>query len=153
MTLQYSLNDTALQLSDLRCMPAKPVARRATARFLEVRLTVKRGSPVRSVLAFRMDSDRQGESGDVEFWPAADDPRTLMVLSGLLAGLAGKLCFYTAEGVEDYTATIRAMCAFVARKRCPLAWWLRPLALQLMRAGAHLPCFPSPLRAAAMATQ
>ena len=76
-----------------------------------------------------------------------------MVLSGLLAGLAGKPRVYTAAGVEDYTATIRVMCAFVARKRCPLAWWLRPLALQLMRAGAHLPCFPSPLRAAAMATQ
>ena len=65
-----------------------------------------------------------------------------MLQPGLLAGLAGKLRFYTVAGVGGYTATIRATYAFVGRKHYPASWWLRPFALQLMRSGAHLACFP-----------
>ena len=143
------LDVTAQELTELLRMPVKAVARGPTARLLEVRLTLARSSKVRSLLAFRTDPDRQGESGDVDSWPAADDPRARMLLPGLLAGLAGKLRFYTVAGVRGYTATIRAMYAFVARKRYPSGWWLRPFALQLMRSGAHIACLPRRLRVAA----
>ena len=143
----------AQELTALLRMPVKAVARGTTARLLEVRLTLARGSRVRSVLAFRTDADRQGGSGDVDSWPAPDNPRTRMLLPGLLAGLAGKLRFDTVASVGGYTATIRAMYAFVTRKHYPASWWLRPFALQLMRSGAHLACLPPALRVAVRTCQ
>ncbi len=72
-------------------MPIKWVQRDRTIRVLELRVTVGPGRP-RVVVAFRTDSDRQGESGDVTSWPPPPgDPRVPLVLRSLLEGLAAKL--------------------------------------------------------------
>ena len=116
-------------------------------RFLELRISFPVGGAVRSVLAFRTDADRQGESGDVQSWPDADDdPRLPMVLPGLLIGLATKLRFYSAPGVTGYGATVRAMVRFVKAKHYPPGAWLRPFALALLRVGVRPVLLPPALR-------
>ena len=117
-------------------------------RCLELRLSFAPGLPVRCLLAFRTDANRQGESGDVEAWPCREDPRIRMVLPGLLMGLAAKLRFYSSPALGGYTATIRAMYSFIKRKLYPSDWWLRPFALALLRVGALPACLPPPLRGA-----
>ena len=72
------LNVTAQDLTELSRMPVKAVARGPTARFLEVRLTLTRGSKVRSLLAFRTDPDRQGRGGGGRaMWTPGPHPMTL----------------------------------------------------------------------------
>ena len=44
--------------------------------------------PIKAVLAFRTDQDRQGESNDVECWPPWADLCTSTLLKGLPLGLA-----------------------------------------------------------------
>ena len=137
----------AQQFSDMLSMPVKLVGCKSRARCLEVHLSL-RGDVPRCVLAFRTDPDRQGESGDVRSWPEADDPRTPMILPGLLMGLASKLRFYSGDGIGGYTGTIRRMCGFVKAKGYPGKWWVKPLAQALLRVGAVLPCLPPLLRQA-----
>ena len=140
------LEQTAQALSDLLQMPVKAVSRSSVMRCLEVRISLEPGKAAKSVLAFRTDSDRQGESGDIESWPSREDPRLPMVLPGLLTGLAAKLRFYSAPGVRGYGATVRAMYIFVKAKKYPSTMWLRPFALALVRVGAHPGVLPRPLR-------
>ena len=142
------METTAMALSDLLQMPVKPERRGGVMRCLELRLHFQEGRPVRSLLAFRTDKDRQGESNDVQAWPQREDPRIRSVLPGLLSGLAAKLRFYTSPGVDGYSATIRAMYTFVKAKRYPSRWWRRPFALALLRVGAHPACLPRPLQQA-----
>ena len=54
---------------------------------------------VHSVLVFRVDADRQGESMDVTSWPPRRDPRLKPLLGSLLASLATKIRLHRAEGV------------------------------------------------------
>ena len=58
------MEETAQALTVLLSMPVKPVSRSAVTRCLEVRVSFQKGAPPRprSVLAFRTDADRQGES-------------------------------------------------------------------------------------------
>jgi hypothetical protein len=140
------MEDTAKALTALLSMPVKPVSRSAVMRCLEVRISLEPRTAPKSVLAFRTDADRQGESGDIESWPHRDDPRLPMILSGLLTGLAAKLRFYTAPGVRGYAATIREMFRFVQRKNYPTSSWLRPFALALLRVGARPEVLPRVLR-------
>ena len=140
------MEDTAQALTALLSMPVKPVSRSAVMRCLEVRVTFQEGLPPKSVLAFRTDADRQGESGDIESWPDREDPRLPVVLPGLLTGLAAKLRFYTAPGVRGYAATIREMYRFVQRKGYSTGSWMRPFALALLRVGARPAVLPRALR-------
>ena len=138
---------TAKSLSELLCMPVKFVARASEARFLETRLAFE-GGKARCVLAFRTDADRQGESNDVTSWPMPFDPRARMLIPGLVMGLASKLRFYGAPDIAGYTATIRRMYQFVKKRSYPKRWWLRPLAVALVRVGAPIACLPPLLRLA-----
>ena len=146
------MDGSAASLSQLLQMPVKPVARGARMRCLELWLTFSEGHAVRSVLAFRTDADRQGESNDVASWPARDDPRTRMLLPSLLQGLAAKLRFYSGPGVEGFTATVRRMVTFVSAKGYPTSWWRRPFALALLRVGVPAGCLPRQLRAVVAAS-
>ena len=142
----FSMQSIAADLSVLLSMPIKPVSVDASIRCLETRLVFSADKPVRCLLAFRTDADRQGESGDVSSWPMPDDPRTPLLLPGLLAGLAAKLRFYTAANVGGYTATVRRMYAFVRQRGYPRKLWMRPFALALLRCGVPVPCLPRLLR-------
>ena len=136
--LACPLEATAQALSLLLQMPVKPVSRGSVMRCLEVRIFLEPDKPAKSVLAFRTDADRQGESQDVQSWPARDDPRLPMVLPGLLKGLAAKLRFYGAP--------VRAIYSFVRAKGYPTGAWMRPFALALLRVGARPSILPRPLR-------
>ena len=72
------------------------------ARCLALRLSFMPGKQVCSGLVFRANPDRHGESGDVVSWRQREDPRTRMLLLGLLHGLADNLRHYTTEGAEGY---------------------------------------------------
>ena len=61
------LNHGAAALTLLLAMPVKLEGSGSQRRMLEVVLSA--GTPVKAVLAFRDDPDRQGESGDVVSWP------------------------------------------------------------------------------------
>ena len=101
-----------MELTELLAMPVKTVRCDSSMRCLEMRLTFgsfEQARCVRSTLAFRTDSDRQGESGDVVSWPQPDDPRTRMLLSALLSGLAAKVRFYCSRETAGLTATVRLM--------------------------------------------
>ena len=108
--------NAAVELSAVLSMSVKPVSVENTIRCLGTRLSVAADTQVRCVLAFRTDADRQGKSGDVTSWPMPDDPRTPLLLSGLLAELAAKLRFYSATNVSGYTATVRRLHAFVRQR-------------------------------------
>ena len=144
-TTDCSLESTAKSLSKLLCMPVKPVGRASKARFLETQIAFD-GNKTRCVLAFRTDPDRQGESKDVTSWPTCFDPRARMLIPGLVMGLVSKLRFYSASGVAGYTATIRKMYQFMKSLSYPKRWWLRPLAVALVRVGAPIVCLPPLLR-------
>ena len=139
------MHETASLLSELLCMPVKAVGRSPRARFLETILSFdSRG--VRCTLGFRTDSDRQGESGDVESWPPRFDPRARMLLPALIVGLVSKLRFYSAPGVRGFTATVRRIYQFIKARGYPKRWWLRPLAVAFLRVGVAFPCLPHLLR-------
>ena len=141
------MEDAAGVLSNLLCMPVKFVGRASAARFLETHIAFDGGN-VRCVLAFRTDPDRQGESNDVTSWPTPFDPRARLLIPGLVMGLASKLRFYCVPGVAGYPATIRRMYQFVKGLGYPTRWWLRPLAVALVRTGAPVACLPPLLRLA-----
>ena len=144
-TTDCSLESTAKSLLKLLCKPVKPVGRAFKARFLETQIAFD-GNKTRCVLAFRTDPDRQGESKDVTSWPTCFDPRARMLIPGLVMGLVSKLRFYSASGVAGYTATVRKMYQFMKSLSYPKRWWLRLLAVALVRVGAPIVCLPALLR-------
>ena len=144
----YSMPEIADCLTELLCMPVKPVGSSTSARFLETRLSFATGQKPKCLLAFRTDADRQGESGDVDSWPLAFDPRAKMLIPGLIMGLVSKLRFYTTPKVGGFTATVRCIYQFMKARRYPTRWWLRPLAVALVRVGVAVPCMPPLLRKA-----
>ena len=145
----FPVDIVAMELTELLSMPVKTIRCDSSMRCLEMRLTFgsfEQARCVRSTLAFRTDSDRQGESGDVVSWPQPDDPRTRMLLSALLSGLAAKVRFYCSRETAGLTATVRLMCQFVASKGYPRNWWVFDFALALLRNGVPLPCLPRSMR-------
>ena len=142
----FPVADVADDLTKLLSMPVKTVRCDPSMRCLEMRITFAQESRVRCTLAFRTDNDRQGESGDVVSWPEVDDPRTKMLLSALLLGLAAKVRFYCCHSVVGLTATVRLMCRFVASKGYPRSWWVYQFGLALLRNGVPLPCLPRLMR-------
>ena len=139
------MQETADALSQLLCMPVKPVGRASSARFLETRLSFVSGT-ARCTLAFRTDLDRQGESKDVVAWPPSFDPRTRMLIGGMIMGLVSKLRFYSANGISGFTATVRRIYQFLKDRGYAKRWWLRPLAVALVRVGVPPACLPRMLR-------
>ena len=131
----YSMPKIADCLTELLCMPVKPVGSSTSARFLETRLSFATGQKPKCLLAFRTDADRQGESGDVDSWPLAFDPRAKMFIPGLIMGLVSEPRFYTTSKVGGFTATVRSIYQFMKARRYPTRWWLRPLAVALVRIG------------------
>ena len=69
------MDEVATALTTLLSMPVKPVSRGSVVRCLEIRVSLEPPLPVKRLLAFRTDANRQGESGDIESWPHRDDPR------------------------------------------------------------------------------
>ena len=142
----FPVDAVADSLSALLSMPVKTVSCDWCMRCLELRLTFTSARPVRCILAFRTDADRQGESGDVQSWPQPDDPRTKMLIGSLLSGLAAKVRFYCHPDVAGFTATLRAMYRFVSARRYPHSWWTYDFAVALLRNGVPIGCLPRPLR-------
>ena len=133
-------------LSDILEMPVKYEGSGSVKRFLEMRITLMPNSPVKAVLAFRTDDDRQGESNDVEAWPPWADPRTRTLLKGLLMGLASKLVHYHVDGVAGLPASIRGAVRFLRGRHYPTRAWMRPFALALLHRGVPARCLPKCLR-------
>ena len=94
-------------------MPAKMEKAGTNVRCLEMRLQFSPQQPFHVTVAFRTDTDRQGENNSVTTWPPKSDPRVPLVLPSLLHGLASKLRQYRVEGARAYTAAIRKATAFV----------------------------------------
>ena len=137
---------TANELSQLLAMPVVFERGGRVARCLELRISWLEAGSVKAVLAYRTDTDRQGESSDVRTWPEWSDPRTPLVLHGLLAGLATKLVAYSHEGVRGFPASLRQALQFLRARRYPTKAWLRPFALQLARLGVPFVALPRALR-------
>ena len=137
---------TAGELTELLVMPVGFERAGRVARCLELRLEWTSERPVKAVLAYRTDSDRQGESGDVRTWPEWRDPRTPALLRGLLAGLASKVVNYSVPGVGGLPASIRQAVSFLRDRGYPSKRWLRPLGCELLRHGAPMGCLPACLR-------
>ena len=116
------------------------------ARCLELRIDWRNPSMIKATLAYRTDDDRQGESHDVRTWPEWLDPRTRVVLAGLLAGLASQLVNYSDPALAGFPASLRQALRFLRDKRFPTKRWLRPFALQLLRLGAAFAVLPRALR-------
>ena len=121
---------------------------RRVARYLEVYFEWSAYYIVKAVLAYWMDADRQGESGDVRTWPERLDPRTSALLRGLLAGLASKVMQYTAPEVGGLPASIRSAVGFLRRRGYPSKWWLRAFDCELRRHGTPMNCLPKALKGA-----
>jgi hypothetical protein len=134
----------AVVLSELLGMPVKLEGSSPQRRMLEVVLAV--GPPTKCILAFRDDSDRQGESQDVTSWPNRADPRLPQLLHSLLSGLAAKIRLYHSAGTPGFTASWRRAYAFLKRRGYPSK--LRPLALAALRQGAAVQALPHAMRAA-----
>ena len=131
-------------------MPVKLEGWGCCRRMLEVRVEAGASGAVRSVLAFRDDADRQGESGDVTSWPPRRDPRIKPLLGSLPRhGLAAKIRLYHADGVPGLCASWRLALQFLRRRGYPTKWWLRPLALPALRQGMPAGVLPRLLRCAA----
>ena len=137
---------TAQALSELLLMPVVFERGGRVARCLELRVDWRSPSMIKAVLAYRTDDDRQGESHDVRTWPEWQDPRTRVVLPGLLAGLASKLINYSDPALGGFPASLRQALRFLRDKRFPTKLWLRPFALQLLRLGAAFALLPRALR-------
>ena len=133
-------------LSDILEMPVKFEDAGSVKRFLELRITLLPNCPVKAVLAFGTDNDRQGESNDVESWPPWADPRTRTLLNGLLLGLASKLVQYHVDGVAGLPASIRGAVQFLRGRGYPTRAWLRPFALALLHRGVPAMILPKCLR-------
>ena len=133
-------------LSDIYEMPVKFEGSGRVKRFLEMRISLVPNHPVKALLAFRTDQDRQGESNDVESWPPWADPRTRTLLKGLLLGLASKLVQYNVDGIAGFPASIRGAVQFLRGRRYPTRTWLRPFALALLHKGVQLNILPKCLR-------
>ena len=134
-------------------MPVKVEKVGAHVRCLELRLKFDLNRPVHVTVAFRTDSDRQGEDNSVTSWPPPSDPRLPLVLPGLLHGLASKIRQYSVIGARGYTAAVRRATAFVKSRGYPCKCWVRPWALALVRQGASAECLPCLLRKALMPTE
>ena len=137
---------TARALSELLLMPVVFERGGRVARCLELRISWNDTLPLKAVLAYRTDDDRQGESHDVRTWPEWPDPRARVVLSGLLAGLASKLINYSDAVLGGFPASLRLALQFMRCKGYPTKRWLRPFALQLLRLGAPFALLPRAMR-------
>ena len=137
---------TARVLSDLLLMPVGFERGGRIARCLELRIDWTAASRVKSVLAYRTDSDRQGESGDVRTWPEWRDPRAQVVLRGLLVGLATKLVNYADVSIGGFPASLRQAVCFLRHRGYPTKQWLRSFALELLRLGVMFTVLPRALR-------
>ena len=138
--------ETAQALSKLLLMPVCFERGGRIARCLELRIDWTGDSKVKTVLAYRTDVDRQGESGDVRTWPEWRDPRAHAVLHGLLVGLAAKLVMYSDESVGGLPASLRKAVRFLRQRCYPTKRWLKPFALELSRLGVPYCILPRPLR-------
>ncbi len=136
----------AQALSELLLMPVVFERGGRCARCLELRLQWRDTCPVKATLAFRTDSDRQGESGDLRTWPEWSDPRCPGLLHGLLAGLASKVVKYSAKEVAGFAASVRGATVFLSQRGYPKKKWKRPFALELLRLGVPAACLPRGLR-------
>ena len=116
------------------------------ARCLELRIMWTDSTIIKAVLAYRTDTDRQGESNDVRTWPGWQDPRTRTVLPGLLAGLASKLTSYSHSSLGGLPASLRQALYFLRCRGYPTKHWLRPFALQLLRLSVPFIALPHALR-------
>ena len=137
---------TARALSDLLLMPVGFERGGRVARCLELRLDWSHPATVRAVLAYRTNDDRQSESHDVRTWPDWRDPRTPLVLPGLLAGLATKLTNYADPALGGFSASLRRALHFLRCKQYPAKHWQRAFALQLLRMGVRFSLLPRALR-------
>ena len=82
---------TAVELTDLLQMPICFERAGRVTRCLELRFDWSRDNTVRALLAYRTDSDRQGENGDVRTWPKWQDPQAPALLRGSWRGLPPRL--------------------------------------------------------------
>ena len=137
---------TASALSDLLLMPVGFERGGRVARCLELRIDWSHSTMITAVLAYRTDDDRQGESRDVRTWPDWRDPRTPLVLRGLLAGLATKLTNYADPALGGFSASLRQALRFLRSKHYPTKHWMRSVALQLLRLGVRFSLLPRALR-------
>ena len=138
---------TARALSELLLMPVGFERGGRVARCLELRIDwTNDACKVKSVLAYRTDTDRQGESADVRTWPEWRDPRATVVLHGLLVGLATKLTTYADVSVGGFPASLRQAVRFLRHGGYPTKQWLRPFALELLRLGVAFNVLPRALR-------
>ena len=137
---------TACALSALLLMPVGFERGGRVARCLELRTTWTDATIIKAVLAYRTDTDRQGESNDVRTWPGWQDPRTRTVLPGLLAGLASKLTSYSHSSLGGLPASLRQALHFLRCRGYPTKHWLRPFALQLLRLSVPFTALPHALR-------
>jgi hypothetical protein len=138
----------AKELTDLLAMPVKFERAGEDARCLELRLKFTPGVSVHSTVAFRTDSDRQGESKDVTAWPPRSDPRLPLVLPSLIHGLAAKLRQYRVNGTRGFTASVRRAAKFFSERGYPRRWWVRRWTLALLRQGVPPGCMPQLLHGA-----
>ena len=141
---------TAADLSELLAVPVGFARAGLVAGCLEVRFEWSADCPVKAVLAYWTDTERQGESGDVQTSPERLDPRTPALLLGLLAGLASKVMQYTAPEVGGLPASIRRAVGFLRRRGYPSKWWLRAFSCELLRHGAPMSCLPKALKGAVL---
>ena len=132
------------RLSDYYSMPVKFEGAGKTRRCLELLVTAD--VPVKCLLGFRTDPERQGESGDVTAWPSVRDPRAKTSCRGMVQGVAAKIAQYFTEDVKGLPATIRRTVQFIKKTRYPSKWWLRTLVLALLRRGIPLGILPKSLR-------
>ena len=132
------------KLSDYYTMPVKFEGAGKTRRCLELLITAD--APVKCLLGFRTDPERQGESGDVTAWPSVRDPRAKTVCRGMVQGVAAKIAQYFQEGLKGLPATIRKTMKFIKATGYPSKWWLRTLLLALLRRGVPLGILPKALR-------
>ena len=137
---------TARALSDLLLMPVGFERGGRIARCLVLRICRADESKVKAALAYRTDSDRQGESGDVRTWPEWRDPRASAVLHGLLVGLATRLLNYADQSIGGFPASLRHAVQFLRQRGYPTKRWLRPFALELSRLGVPYNVLPRALR-------
>ena len=142
----------ACSLTGMLCMPVKLEGSGRERRVLEVRIQL-RSDIVHSTLAFRDDTDRQGESGDVVSWPPASDPRVKQLLPGLLSSLAARIRQYHPANCHGVTSSWRRAVQFLRRRHYPTKWWLRPFAIAAVRHGARLSLLPRCLRRALLCPQ
>ena len=137
---------TARALSELLLMPVGFERGGRVARCLELRLDWSNPTAISAVLAYRRDDDLQWESRDVRTWPEWHDPRTPLVLPGLLAGLATKITNYADPALGGFSTSLRQALRFLRCKHYHAKYWMCAFALHLLRLGVRFSLLPRALR-------